>query len=168
MGSGVQDMFCKSKKKAVETGDTAPDFELLDQAGVAVRLSSFRGRVVVLYFYPKDDTYGCIAESSDFRDHYPEFVSANAEVIGISSDSTESHARFAKKYGLPFRLLSDKDNSVRRLYGVPATLGVLPGRVTYVVDADGNVSDIFNSQFNPKSHVAESLRALKVNVQEAD
>ncbi len=153
-------MFNLCKKKPIEVGDIAPDFELLDQAGQIVRLSQFRGRTVVLYFYPKDDTYGCIAESSDFRDHYPEFKSANAEVLGISSDSPDSHARFADKYQLPFRLLSDIGAEVRLLFGVPSTLGLIPGRVTYVIDADGKVQFIFNSQFNPKSHVSQSLETL--------
>ena len=144
----------------LQIGDTAPDFELPDQSGGKVRLSAFRGKAVVLYFYPKDDTYGCIAESSDFRDHYREFQSANAEVIGISSDSPESHIRFAKKYELPFRLLSDQDNAVRKLYGVPSTLGLIPGRVTYLIDQKGVVRAVFNSQFNPKSHVEQSLETL--------
>ena len=153
-------MFHRSKKKSVTVGDAAPDFELPDQSGASVRLSAFRGRVVVLYFYPKDDTHGCIAESSDFRDNYPKFQSANAEVIGISSDTSDSHARFASKYKLPFRLLSDRDSAVRRLYGVPSTLGLIPGRVTYVIDPKGIVRAVFNSQFNPKSHVEQSLEAL--------
>lgn len=148
------------RKKAVEVGHKAPDFELNDQNGQPVRLSSFRGKTVVLYFYPKDDTYYCVAESIDFRDHYTEFVSGNAEVIGVSSDSSASHTQFASKYKLPFRLLSDVAGKVRRLYGVPATFGMIPGRVTYVIDADGIVRKIVNSQFNPKSHVDEALEAL--------
>ena len=148
------------KRKAVAVGDKAPDFELLDQKSAPVRLSSLRGKTVIVYFYPKDDTHYCIAESADFRDHYPEFTSANAEILGISSDSSDSHARFAAKYGLPFRLLSDPGGKIRRAYGVPATFGMIPGRVTYVIDPDGIVQRIVNSQFNPKSHVAEALDAL--------
>ena len=153
-------MFHRSRKKSVEVGDAAPDFELPDQTGASVRLSAFRGKLVILYFYPKDDTHGCIAESSDFRDNYSRFQSANAEVIGVSSDTPESHARFAAKYKLPFRLLSDRGGAVRKLYGVPSTLGLIPGRVTYVIDPKGIVRAIFNSQFNPKSHVEQSLEAL--------
>ena len=148
------------RKKPVAVGDKAPDFELLDQNGAPVRLSSFRGKTVVLYFYPKDDTYYCVAESVDFRDHYSELTSGNAEVIGVSSDSSDSHLQFAAKYKLPFRLLSDSSGQVRRLYGVPATFGMIPGRVTYVIDGGGIVRKIVNSQFNPKSHVAEALDAL--------
>lgn len=153
-------MFLSKKKKPVSVGDPAPDFELPDQTGAPVRLSAFRGKLVILYFYPKDDTYGCIAESSEFRDHYDEFRHANAEVLGVSSDSAESHARFASKYRLPFRLLSDRGNKVRRLYGVPSTMGLIPGRVTYFIDAQGRVRAVFNSQFNPKSHVSQSLETL--------
>ena len=148
------------RKKPVDVGDQAPDFELNDQNGEPVRLSSFRGRTVILYFYPKDDTYYCVAESADFRDHYPEFTSSNAEVIGVSSDDAESHRRFAAKYQLPFRLLSDPGGKLRRLYGVPATFGMIPGRVTYVIDGSGIVQKMVNSQFNPHSHVAEALDAL--------
>jgi thioredoxin-dependent peroxiredoxin len=145
------------RNKPVAVGDTAPDFELNDQNGTPVRLSSFRGKTVVLYFYPKDDTYYCIAESADFRDNYTQFRSGNAEVLGVSSDSPSSHLQFAAKYKLPFRLLSDPGAKVRRLYGVPATFGMIPGRVTYVIDAAGKVLKVVNSQFNPKSHVSEAL-----------
>lgn len=150
------------RRKPVKAGDKAPDFELKDQSGTPVRLSSFRGKTVILYFYPKDDTYYCVAESIDFRDHYPEFTAVNAEVIGISSDNAASHVQFASKYKLPFRLLSDDAGKVRRLYGVPATFGMIPGRVTYVIDPNGTVIRIVNSQFNPKSHVAEALDALSL------
>ncbi len=148
------------RNKPVVVGDKAPDFELVDQNGTTIRLSSLRGKTVVLYFYPKDDTYYCVAESADFRDHYAEFTSGNAEVIGVSSDSSASHFQFAAKYKLPFRLLSDSAGKVRRLYGVPATFGMIPGRVTYVIDEAGVVQKIVNSQFNPKSHVAEALDVL--------
>lgn len=116
---------------------------------------------VVLYFYPKDDTYGCIAESCAFRDQYEVFKDAGAEVVGISSDSRESHLAFATKYRLPFTLLSDTGHHVRKLYGVPATVGLIPGRVTYIIDKAGMVRHIFNSQFNPTSHVDEALRIIK-------
>jgi len=148
------------RKKSVAVGDKAPDFELADQNGQTVRLSSYRGKTLVLYFYPKDDTYYCVAESVDFRDHYSELTSGNAEVVGVSSDSADSHREFAAKYKLPFRLLSDPMGKVRRLYGVPATFGMIPGRVTYVIDEGGIVRKIVNSQFNPKSHVAEALDSL--------
>ncbi|HEY9737346.1 MAG TPA: peroxiredoxin [Trichocoleus sp.] len=147
---------------AITVGDTAPDFTLTSQKGEAVALSSFRGvKSVVLYFYPKDDTPGCTVESCTFRDSYEDFQTAGAEVIGVSSDSSDSHQKFANKHNLPFTLLSDEGAQVRKLYGVPATLGLLPGRVTYVIDKDGVVRHVFNSQFNPKAHVQEALGVLQ-------
>lgn len=147
---------------AVKVGDTAPDFTLLSQDGTPVSLKDFNGKKsVVLYFYPKDDTPGCTAESCAFRDSYEVFQDAGAEVIGISSDSSTSHQQFASKYNLPFILLSDTGNQVRKLYGVPSTLGILPGRVTYVINPNGVVQHIFNSQLNFKGHIEESLKTLQ-------
>ena len=146
----------------VKVGETAPDFSLLSQNGETVTLSKFRGhKNVVLYFYPKDDTPGCTVESCTFRDSYEAFTDIGAEVIGISSDSPESHRAFAQKHNLPFTLVSDSDAKVRKTYGVPSTLGLLPGRVTYVIDKAGGIRHIFNSQFNPKAHVGEALKVLK-------
>jgi peroxiredoxin Q/BCP len=147
---------------SVQVGDQAPDFSLADQNGETVTLSSFRGnKAVVLYFYPKDDTPGCTVESCTFRDSYEDFKDVGAEVIGISSDSPESHKKFAQKHNLPFTLVSDSNSSVRKDYGVPSTLGLLPGRVTYVIDKEGMIRHIFNSQFNPKAHVAEAMKFLR-------
>lgn len=146
---------------AVKVGDTAPDFTLPSQTGASVKLSDFRGNSVILYFYPKDDTPGCTKESCAFRDQYEVFQQAGAQVIGISADSPDSHQRFATKYQLPFTLLSDTGNQVRKLYGVPATLGLLPGRVTYVIDQQGVVQHIFNSQFNFQGHVDQALQTLQ-------
>ncbi|MDC0833820.1 peroxiredoxin [Geitlerinema sp. CS-897] len=147
---------------AVKVGDMAPDFTLPSQSGKSVSLSDFRGKkAVVLYFYPKDDTPGCTAESCAFRDRYETFTNAGAEVIGISGDSVSSHRQFASKHSLPFTLLSDSGDRVRKLYGVPATLWVLPGRVTYVIDKDGVVRHIFNSQLDFQGHVNESMEILK-------
>lgn len=146
----------------VKVGDTAPNFTLTSQTGTPVSLKDFEGKkCVVLYFYPKDDTPGCTSESCAFRDSYQVFVDAGAEVIGISSDSTTSHKQFANKYNLPFILLSDSGSLVRKLYGVPSTLGLLPGRVTYIIDQKGVVRHIFNSQFNFKGHVEAALKTLK-------
>jgi peroxiredoxin Q/BCP len=146
----------------VKIGDRAPDFSLQNQRGETVKLSDFQGqKCVVLYFYPKDDTPGCTAESCAFRDSYEVFTDAGAEVIGISGDSVDSHLRFASKYNLPFTLLSDKDNQVRKLFGVPATLFILPGRVTYVIDKEGIVRHIFDSQLDFKAHIDEALKTLK-------
>jgi peroxiredoxin Q/BCP len=146
---------------SVKVGQPAPDFELSSHQDKSVRLSDFRGKkFVVLYFYPKDDTYFCIAESCGFRDSYEVFKDRGAEVIGVSSDNPASHRKFAAKYKLPFILLSDEKNDVRTLYGVPSTLGMIPGRVTYVIDKQGIVRHVFNSQFNAQSHVDQSLAIL--------
>jgi peroxiredoxin Q/BCP len=157
---GVLDLF--GGKVGVAVGDEAPGFALPDAQGETVRLADFRGRkAVVLYFYPKDDTPGCTKEACAFRDAYEDFVDEGAEVIGVSSDSGDSHARFASKHRLPFRLVSDRDGAVRRSYGVPATLGLLPGRVTFVIDRAGRVRGVFNSQLQAERHVREALAALR-------
>lgn len=146
----------------VQVGDTAPDFTLPSQSGETVSLKDFIGKKsVVLYFYPKDDTPGCTAEACGFRDSYEVFKEAGAEVIGVSDDSCASHQKFATKYNLPFILVSDTGKQLRKLYGVPSTLGLLPGRVTYVIDKNGVVRHIFNSQFNFKGHIEEALKTLK-------
>ena len=146
----------------VSVGDTAPDFTLPSQSGESVSLKDFIGKKsVVLYFYPKDDTPGCTAEACAFRDSYEVFKDAGAEVIGVSDDSPNSHQKFAAKHRLPFILLSDSGKQLRKLYGVPSTLGLLPGRVTYVIDKTGVVRHIFNSQLNFKGHIEESLKTLQ-------
>lgn len=143
-------------------GATAPDFTLNDQEGKPVALSSFRGvKNVVVYFYPKDDTPGCTKESCAFRDQFTAFTDVGAEVLGISSDSEKSHKAFAEKHRLPFRLLSDRGGKVRSAFGVPPTFGVVPGRVTYVIDKEGVIRHAFNSQRNATQHVDESLRILQ-------
>jgi peroxiredoxin Q/BCP len=147
----------------LKTGIIAPNFELPDQNGNLVRLSQYRGsRPVVIYFYPKDDTTGCTIEACRFRDDFDSFRATGAEVIGISDDSSESHRRFASKYGLPFTLLSDKGGTVRKLYGVKKLLGVIPGRVTFVIDRRGIVRHVFSSQSSPARHVEEALVGLAI------
>lgn len=146
----------------VSVGDMAPDFVLKSQFGLDVRLSDFRGKKpVVLYFYPKDFTSGCTKEACAFRDSYEAFKDAGAEVIGVSTGTSEKHGEFAAAFKLPFILLADIGASVRALYGVPTSLGLIPGRVTYIIDKDGVVRHIFNSQMNPEKHVEEALRILK-------
>jgi len=148
--------------RSVRVGDPAPDFTLLAGTGESVSLSQFKGRSeVVLFFYPKDNSPVGTAEACSFRDSFDAFQSAGAEVIGVSADPVESHRLFAAQNRLPFRLLSDLDGSVRARYGVPRTLGVIPGRVTYLIDSQGIVRHIFSSQFQPARHVAETLRVLK-------
>lgn len=151
-----------SDTKPVRVGDSAPDFTLPDQTGTPVRLGDVIGRnTVVLYFYPKDQTPGCTVEARAFRDSYHEFAAAGAEVIGVSADSVAAHRRFVRSQALPFRLLSDKDGAVRRLYGVRQTLGILPGRVTYVIDTAGIVRHIYSSQLRARNHSRESLDAVR-------
>ena len=145
-------------RSKVGVGDTAPDFTLPSQSGEEVSLEDFLGRkkAVVLFFYPKDDTPGCTKEACSFRDGYEQFEKLEAEVIGISSDSVKSHERFVEEHGLPFVLLSDEGGEVRKLYGVPNTLGLFPGRVTYVIDEEGVVRHIFSSQLGVTGHVETS------------
>ncbi|MFZ5492816.1 MAG: peroxiredoxin [Pseudomonadota bacterium] len=147
--------------KTLKVGDKAPTFTLPTADGRPVSLADYLGRPVVVYFYPKDDTPGCTAEACAFRDQYEDFKQAGAEVIGISSDPPESHARFAGKHQLPFVLLSDQGGTVRKVYGVPATLGLLPGRVTFVLDRDGTIRHMFSSQLRAKQHVAEAVGVIR-------
>ena len=146
----------------VNVGDKAPDFTLPSQMGDNVTLSEYFGKKnIVLYFYPKDETRGCTREACEFRDRYEVFTSLGAEVLGVSSDTLESHKSFATHHGLPFLLLSDEDGNVRKLYGVPSTMGIIPGRVTYIIDKKGVVRHVFSSQFQPEKHIEEALKILK-------
>ena len=159
---GMLESLWGSGDSRVRVGDEAPDFVLPDRTGKMVRLSEFRGRkAVVLYFYPKDDTPGCTKESCAFRDSYQDFQDAGAEVIGVSSDSADKHAGFASKHRLPFTLLADQGGRVRKAYGVPAALGFIPGRVTYVIDRTGTVRHVFNSMTNIDGHVTEALEVVR-------
>ncbi len=151
-----------SSERRVSVGDRAPDFTLPDQSGTMVSLKEFLGsKIVVLYFYPRDFSRGCTAEACAFRDSYDVFVEAGAQVIGISSQSIESHSKFALLNRLPFILLSDEGGKIRKLYGVPASFGLLPGRVTYVIDKKGIVRHVFSSQVDAKKHIEEALRIVK-------
>ena len=148
--------------RGIQAGDKAPDFTLPSQSGEQVRLQDRLGeRVVVLYFYPKDETSGCTREACAFRDSHEVFTDAGAEVIGVSSDSVDKHAAFANHHKLPFTLLSDKGGKVRKAYGVPAALGFIPGRVTYVIDRDGTVRHVFNSMTNINGHVKDALEVVR-------
>lgn len=146
----------------IRVGDQAPDFTLISQSGAPVRLSDRLERgPVVLYFYPKDETPGCTKEACAFRDSYEVFGEAGAEVIGVSSDSTARHAAFAGHHNLPFTLLSDESGRVRKSYGVPAVLGLIPGRVTYVIDQAGTVRHVFKSMTNIDQHVNDALTIVR-------
>lgn len=145
----------------VKTGDKVPVFSLPDQDGKTFDLATVAGKQpLVIYFYPKDETSVCTKEACSFRDSYEEFKKLGALVIGISSDNVASHKSFAQHHNLPFTLLSDTDQQVRKLFGVPKTF-VIPGRVTYVVDKRGIVIHTFNSMRDGERHVAEALEALK-------
>ena len=148
--------------RGVQVGDKAPDFTLPAQSGEPVRLYDRLGeRAVVLYFYPKDNTPGCTAEARAFRDSYEAFTNAGADVIGVSSDSVARHVGFAGQHKLPFTLLSDRGGQVRKRYGVPAVLGLLPGRVTYVFDRGGTVRHVFNSMTHIDQHISEALDVVR-------
>ncbi|KAK4766132.1 hypothetical protein SAY87_007774 [Trapa incisa] len=146
----------------VNKGQVPPSFTLKDQDGKPVSLSKFKGKPVVVYFYPADETPGCTKQACAFRDSYEKFKKAGAEVVGISGDDSSSHKAFAKKYRLPFTLLSDEGNKIRKEWGVPADLfGTLPGRQTYVLDKKGIVQLVYNNQFQPEKHIDETLKLLQ-------
>ncbi len=143
-------------------GERAPDFTLPSSRGGEVTLSKLIGQKnVVLFFYPLDDSPGCTVEACAFRDAYEEFVEAGAEVLGISSGELYEHHYFARKHALPMQLLSDARGQVRRLYGVKATLGILPGRETFIVDKQGIVRHVFRSQLRVRQHIHEALAILR-------
>ncbi|KAM3301201.1 peroxiredoxin Q, chloroplastic [Capsicum chacoense] len=146
----------------VNKGSVPPSFTLKDQDGKNVSLSKFKGKPVVVYFYPADETPGCTKQACAFRDSYEKFKKAGAQVVGISGDGPESHKAFAKKYRLPFTLLCDEGNKVRKEWGIPGDLfGTLPGRQTYVLDKNGVVQLIYNNQFQPEKHIDETLKLLQ-------
>jgi peroxiredoxin Q/BCP len=149
----------------IEEGKPAPDFELKSDTGETVRLSDFRGKPVVLYFYPKDDTPGCTTQACGIRDDWSTFEQTGAAVLGVSPDSELSHAKFRQKYGLPFTLLADTDHELTERYGFwveknnygKKYMGV--ERSTVVIDADGNVARVFR-RVKPDGHVQQVLTAL--------
>ena len=146
----------------LQVGDKIPNFEAKDSNGNDFDSASIIGKKpVVFYFYPKDNTPGCTAQACSFRDQYEDFKDLGAEVIGISSDSVQSHEKFAKRYKLPFLLLSDNDRKLRKLFGVKTNLfGLLPGRVTYVADKNGIIQLVFDSLV-ATSHIPKALKIIK-------
>lgn len=146
----------------LNVGDKVPEFSATAADGSTIRLVDLLGqRSLVLFFYPKDGSPICTNEVCSFRDSYEQFVDAGAEVVGVSSDSAASHQSFARQHHLPFRLISDTDGSLRKAFGVPKTVGVLPGRATYVIDKEGVLRLAFSAQFASKEHVEQALRALQ-------
>jgi peroxiredoxin Q/BCP len=146
----------------LKIGDSIPSFKAKDTNGVDFDSQNLVGhKPLVIYFYPKDNTPGCTTQACSFRDQYEDFKDLGAEVIGISSDSVESHQKFSKQYKLPFILLSDADKKIRKLFGVPSGMfGLLPGRVTYVTDKKGKIIMIFDSMMASK-HIPKALEAVK-------
>jgi peroxiredoxin Q/BCP len=145
----------------VQVGDTAPTFTAPLQDGETFDSATLLGRKwLVLFFYPKDNTPVCTREACAFRDSYEAFVAAGAEVVGVSSDTAASHARFAEKHRLPFPIVADTDRRLRRLFGVANPLGVIPGRVTYVIDREGVVRLVYAALFASDEHVKQALAAV--------
>jgi peroxiredoxin Q/BCP len=150
--------------KELQTGDPAPRFTLNDQHGQLFSLDSLIGKMaIVLFFYPKDESYGCTKEACSFRDSYEDFKDAGAEVIGISADDEASHKSFAANHKLPFILLSDPGRKVAENYGVGKSLGILPGRVTFVIDKQGIIRGRYSSQLNFGKHIEEALTAIRAS-----
>ena len=146
----------------LKIGDSIPSFKAKDTNGDDFDCQNLVGhKPLVIYFYPKDNTPGCTTQACSFRDQYEDFKDLGAEVIGISSDSVESHQKFSKQYKLPFILLSDPDKKIRKLFGVPSGMfGLLPGRVTYVTDKKGKIIMVFDSMMASK-HIPKALEAVK-------
>ena len=146
----------------VAQGDVAPRFTATLQDGSTFDSASLLGKKsLVLFFYPKDNTPVCTQQACAFRDAYEQFARADVEVVGVSSDSPESHRRFAAKHRLPFPIISDADSSLRKLFGVPRALGIFPGRVTYVIDREGVVRLVYNATLAAEPHVRKALDAIR-------
>ena len=146
----------------LKIGDNAPSFVAIDANGNPFDSKDIIGKKpVVIYFYPKDNTPGCTMQACGFRDSYEDFIDLGAEVIGVSSDTVNSHKKFTSQYQLPFILLSDFDKKIRKLFGVPDKLfGLLPGRVTYIINKKGIITMIFDSVMATK-HISIALKSLK-------
>lgn len=150
----------------LEAGKKAPSFSLMDANGVKVSLNDFKGRKVVLYFYPKDNTSGCTKEACDFRDFFPDFKKLKVTVIGVSPDSIDSHKKFIQKYNLPFILLSDDKKEVVAKYNVwkeksmygKKYMGV--ERTTYIIDEEGKILRVF-PKVKVEGHINEIIKVLK-------
>ena len=146
---------------ALSSGDRAPLIALSDQNGIERRSDQLAGKALVLFFYPKDDTPGCTMEACAFRDSYADLQGMQAEVWGVSGDDAASHQRFAQRHNLPYPLLVDRGNQLRKAFGVPSVLGLLPGRVTYVIDGSGVIRHVFNNLLDGPAHRREAIAALQ-------
>lgn len=146
----------------LKVGDRAPDFEAVTWDGRRVALTDYLGRkAVVVFFYPRDHTRICTKEACAFRDSYEQFAAAGADVIGISSNSADSHGEFARQHQLSFPLVSDADGRLRNAFGVPDVLGLIPRRVTYVIDKAGIIRMIFSAMLASNEHVDKALAAVR-------
>ncbi len=150
----------RRRSMPLKPGDKAPEINLLDHEG-NVRSNKIQNNTLVVFFYPKDDTPGCTAEACGFRDNYDLFKVFGAEVWGVSGDNQESHSKFSKRNKLPFPLLVDKNNKLRKAFGVPNVVGLIPGRVTYIIDSKGVIRHIFNNLLNGPAHVNNALMVLE-------
>ena len=147
---------------SLKLNDKLPYFILKNQYNKEVNSKYFYGKNLVVFFYPKDDTPGCTTEVCNFRDNYSEIKKYNSNIVGISSDSVKSHNNFSKKFNITYDLLSDNDNKVKKLFGVPTSMfGLLPGRVTYIFDEEAILLKIINSQINIYKHLSETIKFLK-------
>ena len=146
---------------ALKVGDKLPDFKAKDTNGNLFDSQDYIGKqALVIYFYPKDDTPGCTTQACSFRDNYQNFKDLGAEVIGISSDSVQSHLKFKSKFNLPYILLSDNDKKLRKLFGVENNLLIIPGRETFVAGKNGIIKMKFNSM-SANIHIEKALQILK-------
>ena len=147
---------------SISIGDTCPDFSLKNQNGEMININDYIGsKHVIIYFYPKDNTPGCTKEACSFRDAMQELNTLDCAVFGISADSVASHKKFADQFRLSFNLLSDVGNTVRKSFKVPANLfGLIPGRVTYIVNKEGKIVHIINNQMNPDKHIEETIKTI--------
>jgi peroxiredoxin Q/BCP len=148
--------------RKLQIGDKLPHFIMFNENRQPIDISALTGRYLILYFYPKDDTPGCVREAISFKNSFQELIKAGAQVYGVSNDRPDSHAQFIAKYRLPFSLLSDTAGELRKLLGVPFDLfGLIPGRVTYIFNPDGRLIKVFKSQLSPEKHVEVALKVIK-------
>ncbi len=158
--------MAKKVELSLKEGDKAPDFSAFDNTGARVSLKDFKGKPIVLYFYPKDDTPGCTKEACAFRDGYAEFKMAGAVVIGVSTDPVKSHQKFVEKFSLPFQLLSDDEKKIVEAYGVWGEKSFMgrkymgTHRVTFLIDGHGRIAKVW-PEVKPEQHAPEVLRAIK-------
>jgi peroxiredoxin Q/BCP len=158
----ILDFLWLSNMSTIQVGERAPDFSVETHTGAKVSLSDYRGKqAVVLYFYPRDNTSVCTAQACAFRDSYADFSKYGAVVLGVSGDSAERHRAFAEKQELPYLLVADEDGSLRKAYGVSNRLGLIPRRVTFVIDREGVVRSVYEAMFEANSHIEGARKVVK-------